>query len=308
VGVARRAPPPRPPTTPSLPLHLELFTSLTRARAGTRVLLTGTPLQNDARELFHLLNFLLPGVFGDAGEWGTWFGAAEAAARGRGAAARGGARGAASAAEAALLSQEERLLVTARLHSVLRPFVLRRRKADVAADLPPLVRATLAVPPTPYQAGLTRLLLTDGAAAAAGIQNALCEARAIANAPTTARLHPPSAASLLPRHPLPVDVRLSGKVDVFDRLVLKLAAGGHKTLAFSTSVVTLETVLAPLLGKREEDRVGRGGWEAGGAARGAAGGSARARARRHPSSPLLPSRPPLPPPPPLQSFAAFPTT
>ena len=38
--------------------------------------------------------------------------------------------------ESAMLGQEEALLVADRLHLVLRPFMLRRLKADVAADLP----------------------------------------------------------------------------------------------------------------------------------------------------------------------------
>lgn len=38
--------------------------------------------------------------------------------------------------ESAMLGQEEALLVADRLHLVLRPFMLRRLKVDVAADLP----------------------------------------------------------------------------------------------------------------------------------------------------------------------------
>jgi hypothetical protein len=38
--------------------------------------------------------------------------------------------------EASLLGQEEALLVADRLHLVLRPFMLRRIKEDVAAELP----------------------------------------------------------------------------------------------------------------------------------------------------------------------------
>ena len=105
MGVARRAPHPRPPTTPSLPLHLELFTSLTRARAGTRVLLTGTPLQNDARELFHLLNFLLPDIFGSLADFESWF---DFSAVGQ----EGG--------DKEIAAQEQRNRVVTKLHSILK--------------------------------------------------------------------------------------------------------------------------------------------------------------------------------------------
>lgn len=42
-------------------------------------------------------------------------------------------------AESALLGEEETLLVTNRLHQVLRPFMLRRLKDSVATELPPKV-------------------------------------------------------------------------------------------------------------------------------------------------------------------------
>ena len=55
--------------------------------------------------------------------------------------------------EAGLLSQEEALLVAARLHRVLRPFVLRRLKESVATELlpkvhehPPIYFTTFCVP------------------------------------------------------------------------------------------------------------------------------------------------------------------
>ena len=47
-----------------------------------------------------------------------------------------GNRAEADAAEAALLTDEESLLVTNRLHQVLRLFMLRRSKTIVAQDLP----------------------------------------------------------------------------------------------------------------------------------------------------------------------------
>ena len=63
---------------------------------------------------------------------------------------RGGGSTAASAAgssvEASLLSEEEYLLLTGRLHSVLRPFMMRRLKEAVAKELPGKVRLTAFTP------------------------------------------------------------------------------------------------------------------------------------------------------------------
>jgi SWI/SNF-related matrix-associated actin-dependent regulator of chromatin subfamily A member 5 len=55
----------------------------------------------------------------------------------------GAASGAGSATEASLLSEEEYLLLTGRLHAVLRPFMLRRLKEAVASELPKKVRVRL---------------------------------------------------------------------------------------------------------------------------------------------------------------------
>lgn len=38
-----------------------------------RLLLTGTPLQNNLHELWALLNFLLPDVFSSSGDFDAWF-------------------------------------------------------------------------------------------------------------------------------------------------------------------------------------------------------------------------------------------
>ena len=38
-----------------------------------RMLITGTPLQNNLRELWALLNFIMPQIFGDADQFDSWF-------------------------------------------------------------------------------------------------------------------------------------------------------------------------------------------------------------------------------------------
>ena len=47
--------------------------------------------------------------------------------------------------EAAELSEEEQLLIINRLHQILRPFLLRRVKKDVAKDLPQKVEMVIKV-------------------------------------------------------------------------------------------------------------------------------------------------------------------
>ena len=82
---------------------------------GSRLLLTGTPLQNNMRELWALLNFLLPQVFDSAENFEAWF------------------------------DVESSLENTAlkRLHAILRPFLLRRLKNDVEKSLLPKIETKL---------------------------------------------------------------------------------------------------------------------------------------------------------------------
>jgi SNF2 family DNA or RNA helicase len=74
-----------------------------------RLLLTGTPLQNNLHELWALLNFLLPDVFSSSEDFDSWF------------QIQGG-------------DQDK---VVSQLHKVLRPFLLRRLKSDVEKSLLP---------------------------------------------------------------------------------------------------------------------------------------------------------------------------
>ena len=79
-------------------------------KSQNRFLLTGTPLQNNLHELWALLNFLLPDVFNSAEDFDSWF------------------------------TDDNCLQDTGlveRLHAVLRPFLLRRIKAEVEKKLPP---------------------------------------------------------------------------------------------------------------------------------------------------------------------------
>ncbi|CAG0923058.1 unnamed protein product [Notodromas monacha] len=75
-----------------------------------RLLITGTPLQNNLHELWALLNFLLPHVFNSSEDFDEWFNTD---------------------------SCLENNTLVERLHAVLRPFVLRRLKSDVEKKLLP---------------------------------------------------------------------------------------------------------------------------------------------------------------------------
>jgi superfamily II DNA or RNA helicase len=97
-----------------------------------RILLTGTPLQNNLPELWSLLNFLLPSIFNSVDTFDQWFNKPFASFR------QSQASTGASSEDGDVISltQEERLLIVQRLHEVLRPFMLRRVKSQVLDQLP----------------------------------------------------------------------------------------------------------------------------------------------------------------------------
>jgi SNF2 family DNA or RNA helicase len=86
-----------------------------------RLLLTGTPLQNSVMELWSLMHFLMPDVFRSHAEFKDWFSKP---------------LNTMVTGEAPNTSTESQTGVVANLHRVLRPFLLRRLKADVEKNLP----------------------------------------------------------------------------------------------------------------------------------------------------------------------------
>ncbi|CAG8530378.1 1141_t:CDS:2, partial [Racocetra persica] len=95
-----------------------------------RLILTGTPLQNNLPELWSLLNFVLPKIFNSVSSFEEWFNTPFANAGGQ---------------DKIALNEEESLLVIRRLHKVLRPFLLRRLKKDVESELPDKVERVIKV-------------------------------------------------------------------------------------------------------------------------------------------------------------------
>ena len=105
-----------------------------------RILLTGTPLQNNLSELWALLNFLLPKIFSSCEDFQKWFDKALSKSY-----ATGNKQMTDEEREAMELSEEEQLLIINRLHQILRPFLLRRIKKDVAKELPQKIEMVIKV-------------------------------------------------------------------------------------------------------------------------------------------------------------------
>jgi len=82
----------------------------------SRLLLTGTPLQNDVCELWSLMHFLMPNIFDSQSDFKEWFSVPMQ-----------------QALQKNLPISHE---IIKKLHSILRPFLLRRLKKDVEKQLP----------------------------------------------------------------------------------------------------------------------------------------------------------------------------
>ncbi|KAF4621127.1 hypothetical protein D9613_000994 [Agrocybe pediades] len=89
-------------------------------RSYRRLLLTGTPLQNNLTELWALLQFLMSGShFANLKEFGDWF-----------------SNPLEKAIEMGNILDDETMQRVSKLHTVLRPYLLRRLKRDVEKELP----------------------------------------------------------------------------------------------------------------------------------------------------------------------------
>ncbi|SCZ89039.1 BZ3500_MvSof-1268-A1-R1_Chr1-1g00911 [Microbotryum saponariae] len=202
-----------------------------------RLILTGTPLQNNLPELWALLNFVLPKIFGSVKSFDEWFNAPFANTGGQ---------------DKIEINEEESLLVIRRLHKVLRPFLLRRLKKDVESDLPDKVERVIKCKMSSLQLKLTKqikehgMIFTDGptegnskATGIRGLQNQIMQLRKICNHPfvfdaVESSINPTqiSDATLY---------RVAGKFEVLDRILPKLFASGHRVLMFfqMTTVMTI---------------------------------------------------------------------
>uniref|UniRef100_A0A453QK64 Helicase ATP-binding domain-containing protein n=1 Tax=Aegilops tauschii subsp. strangulata TaxID=200361 RepID=A0A453QK64_AEGTS len=100
--------------------NCKLLRELRRIPMENKLLLTGTPLQNNLAELWSLLNFILPDIFSSHQEFESWF---DFSGKGDG-------------EQQEETDENKRVLVVSKLHAILRPFLLRRMKEDVEHMLP----------------------------------------------------------------------------------------------------------------------------------------------------------------------------
>ncbi|KAG8857512.1 hypothetical protein FRB91_011255 [Serendipita sp. 411] len=191
-----------------------------------RLILTGTPLQNNLPELWALLNFVLPKVFNSVQSFDEWFNTPFANTGG---------------GDKIELNEEESLLVIRRLHKVLRPFLLRRLKKDVEADLPDKTERVIKVRMSGLQARLYYQMQNFGMIVSGagngksqqikGLQNVLMQYRKICQHPYLFDDVETSMANY-GLGGLEHLIRVSGKMELCNRMLPKLFRSGHRVLMF----------------------------------------------------------------------------
>lgn len=180
-----------------------------------RLLITGTPLQNNLHELWALLNFILPDVFGDSDAFDQWFSATEDP------------------------SEQQDDNVVAQLHKVLKPFLLRRIKSDVEKSLLPKQELNVYVKMTDMQRKWYQKLLEKDIDAVNGangkkesktrLLNIVMQLRKCCN-------HPYLFEGAEPGPPYTTDEHLvynAQKMLILDKLLKKYQKEGSRVLIFS---------------------------------------------------------------------------
>uniref|UniRef100_A0A7S3B0P5 Helicase n=1 Tax=Haptolina ericina TaxID=156174 RepID=A0A7S3B0P5_9EUKA len=184
-----------------------------------RLLLTGTPLQNNLTELWSLLNFLLPDIFDDLESFQAWFDFDFSKEN----------------TEHKVMQGELQHSVVTKLHQILRPFLLRRLKSDVEMGIPKKFEYILFAWLSDWQQAmyqdLTNKQLNDSSGQRVSLQNVLMQLRKCCTHPYLFEWPRDDSGQEVVDEIL---LAASGKMQLLDRILTLLKKeGGHQILIFS---------------------------------------------------------------------------
>ncbi|XP_067111324.1 LOW QUALITY PROTEIN: chromodomain-helicase-DNA-binding protein 4-like [Osmerus mordax] len=184
-----------------------------------KLLLTGTPLQNNLEELFHLLNFLTPERFSNLEGFLEEF---------------------------ADIAKEDQIK---KLHDMLGPHMLRRLKADVFKHMPSKTELIVRVELSPMQKKYYKFILTRnfealntrGGGNQVSLLNVVMDLKKCCNHPYLF----PVAAMEAPKMPNGMYdggalTKAAGKLTLLQKMMRKLKDGGHRVLIFSQMTKMLD--------------------------------------------------------------------
>jgi len=183
-------------------------------RSRHRLVLTGTPLENSVLDLWSIFDFLMPGYLGTAQDFRERY--------------------------ELPITRDKNVEAQARLARRLRPFILRRLKKDVAADLPEKLE----------QISFCELTSDQRTVYQQVIEASRKEVLDAVGAQGLAKSRMVVLSALLRLRQICCDLRLlkldgveaanaSGKVELFGELLEEVIDGGHRVLVFSQFVSML---------------------------------------------------------------------
>lgn len=196
----------------------QLHEALQGFNTSNRLLITGTPLQNNIKELSSLVNFLMPAL--DISEWDVNIDEKD--------------------------DQERQKEKIAQLHTQLKPYMLRRLKKDVERSLPSKTERILRVELSAMQMHYYKSILTKNfAALSTGNEKQKKQWLNIAMELKKASNHPYLFPDAEPKTDNKVEllkglVTNSGKMVLLDKLLTRLKTDGHRVLIFSQMVMMLD--------------------------------------------------------------------
>jgi ATP-dependent DNA helicase len=220
-----------------------LLTSLKKLKAQNRLLLSGTPIQNNLDELWSLLNFVNPTIFDDLSVFQSWFGFRDIGQ---------GTRGATD--EETIMMEQRKNQTVSKLHEILRPFLLRRVKKEVLLDMPPKKEIVV-------YSGLSTLQRGYAAMIDQGILRDQLIAQGIEMGRTLSQTNKQMNHRKNVNHPFlfgePIDgatgspigtahphllTKASGKFALLDRMLMRLFKDKHQVLIFSQMTALLNVI------------------------------------------------------------------
>ncbi|XP_052821460.1 chromodomain-helicase-DNA-binding protein Mi-2 homolog isoform X1 [Mya arenaria] len=196
----------------------KFFRILSNYHIAYKLLLTGTPLQNNLEELFHLLNFMSPDNFNDLQHFQSEF---------------------------ADISKDDQVR---KLHDMLGPHLLRRLKADVLKGMPGKSEFIVRVELSPMQKKYYKYILTRNFSAlnikggnSVSLLNIMMDLKKCCNHPYLF----PTAQQEAPRtHNNAYEgtalTKASGKLILVSKMMSKLKEDGHRVLIFSQMTKMLD--------------------------------------------------------------------
>ncbi|KAF7706330.1 hypothetical protein HF521_019584 [Silurus meridionalis] len=197
----------------------KFFRRLNDYKIDHKLLLTGTPLQNNLEELFHLLNFLTPNRFNNLEGFLEEF---------------------------ADISKEDQIK---KLHDLLGPHMLRRLKADVFKNMPAKTELIVRVELSPMQKKYYKFILTrnfealnsKGGGNQVSLLNIMMDLKKCCNHPylfPVASMEAPKAPS--GSYEGVSLTKSSGKLMLLQKMLRKLKEQGHRVLVFSQMTKMLD--------------------------------------------------------------------